>query len=76
MLVIDLAGHLNLVNDSSTGSHCMFAYSRSKSKYELMYSILVMHWAVLIPPNIPLGIGPLIVTTTVLSSSWLKILTL
>ena len=30
-----------------------------------MYPVLEMHWAVLIPPNILLGIGPPIVTATV-----------
>ena len=65
MLAIDLAGHLHSVNDSGLGSHCMFAYSRNDSKYELMYPVLEMHWAVLIPPNILLGIGPPIVTATV-----------
>ena len=30
-----------------------------------MYPVLEMHWAVLIPPNVLLGIGPLIVTATI-----------
>ena len=65
MLVIDLAGHLHSVNDQGTDSHCMFTYTRNNSTYELMYPVLEMHWAVLIPPNLLLGIGPLIVTATI-----------
>ena len=65
MLVIDLAGHLHSVNDQGTGSHCMFTYTRNNSAHAAMYPVLEMHWAVLIPPNVLLGIGPLIVTATI-----------
>ena len=65
MLAIDLAGHLHSVNDQGTGSHCMFTYTRNNSAHALMYPVLEMHWAVLIPPNVFLGIGPLIVTATI-----------
>ena len=65
MLAIDLAGHLHSVYDQGIGSHCMFTYTRNNSANALMYPVLEMHWAVLIPPNILLGIGPLIVTATV-----------
>ena len=65
MLAIDLAGHLHSVNDLGTGSHCMFAYTRNNNGAILVYPVLEMHWAVLIPPNILLGIGPPIITATV-----------
>ena len=64
MLAIELAGHLHSVNDQGTGSHCMLAYTRNNSTHALMYPVLEMHWAVLIPPSVLLGIGPPIVTTT------------
>ena len=67
MLTIDLAGHLRSVSDQGTGSHCVFTYVRvNGTSYTLLYPVLEMHWAVLIPPNILLGIGPPIVMTTVL----------
>ena len=42
----------------------MFTYTRIKGV--LLYPVLELHWAVLLPPNILLGIGPPIVMTTVL----------
>ena len=65
MLAIDLVGHLHSVNDLGTGSHCMFTYTRDNNAHALKYPVLEMHWAVLIPPNILLGIGPPIVVATV-----------
>ena len=64
MLIIDLGGHLRFVDNQGTGSHCMFTFMRVNST--VLYPVLEMHWAVLIPPNILLGIGPPIVMTTVL----------
>ena len=64
MLIIDLAGHLHSVNDQGVGSHCMFTYvSVNKT---LLYPVLELHWTVLLPPNILLGIGSPIVMITVL----------
>ena len=65
MLAIDLAGHLHHVNDQGTGSHCMFTYTRANSAHALTYPVLEMHWAVLILPNILLGIGPPILLCTI-----------
>ena len=65
MLAIDLAGHLHSVNDQGTGSHCMFTYTRNNSAHVLRYPVLEMHWSVLIPPNILLGIGKPIVIATI-----------
>ena len=65
MLSIDLASHLLSVNAQGTGSHCMFTYTRQNSAHALMYPVLEMHWAVLIPPNVLLEVGPPIVIATV-----------
>ena len=64
MLIIDLAGHLHSVNDQGVCSHCMLTYTRIGGS--LLYPILELHWAVLLAPNIILGIGSPIVRTTVL----------
>ena len=64
MLVIDLAGHLHSINDQGVGSHCVFAYTRPGGT--VLYPVLELHWAVLLAPNILLGIGSPIVRTTVL----------
>ena len=65
MLAIDLAGYLHSENDHGTGSHCMFTYTRNNNASDLRYPVLEMHWTVLIPPNILLGIGQPIVIATV-----------
>ena len=65
MLAIDLAGHFGSVNAQGTGSHCMFKFSRDNNAHGLAYPVLEMHWAVLIPPNIFLGIGPPVVVATI-----------
>ena len=66
MLIVDAVGHSMHLNTNSTVSHdlCMF-YARSHDGY-LHYPTLNLHWSVLIPPNILLGIGPLLVETTTL----------
>ena len=65
MLVIDLVGHYHSVNDQGLGSSCMFKYSRENNAHALLYPVLEMHWAVLVAPNILLGIGsPIVVATT------------
>ena len=61
---LDLAGHLHSVNDQGVGSHCMFTYTRTGGTP--LYPVLELHWAVLLAPNILLGIGSPIVRTTVL----------
>ena len=64
MLIINLAGHIHSVNDQGVGDYCMFTYTRINNI--LLYPVLELHWAVLLPPNILLGIGPPIVMTTIL----------
>ena len=78
MLASDLAGHLHSVNDQGTGSHCMFTFTMVQDNNTNYFSqpTLEMPWAVLIPPNVLLGIGPLIVTATIFEFiSQLKALT-
>ena len=65
MLAIDLTGHLHSANDLGAGSHCMFAYTRDNNTARLTYPTFEMHWAVLIPPNILLGMDPPIVMATI-----------
>ena len=69
MLIVDVVGHsMHRITESlnSTVSHdqCMF-HARSQYGY-LHYPTLNLHWSVLIPPNLLLGIGPLIVETSTL----------
>ena len=69
MLIVDVVGHsvhLNTDTLNTTVSHdlCMF-HARSHDGY-LHYPTLNLHWSVLIPPNILLGIGPLLIETTTL----------
>ena len=62
LLIIDLIGH-SLKNNASNNTQCMFQVYRTSNEM-LAYPALDMHWSVLIPPNLLLGIGPLIVVTT------------
>ena len=64
MLIIDLAGHLHSVNDQGVGSHCMFTYATINGT--LLFPVLELHWSVLLPPNILLGIGSPVVMITIL----------
>ena len=65
LLVIDSIGH-SLVSDgkheSYNSSQCIFQVYRTNTT--ISYPALNMHWSVLIPLNLLLGIGPLIVVTT------------
>ena len=62
LLVIDTVGHA--VNRESVTSYtqCMFR----AVPYSPIHPNLDMHWAVLLPPNLLLGIGPLLVIATTL----------
>ena len=66
MLVIDVVGHSsnNVEATNITEPRCMFQVTRHN--YRLEYQPINMHWSVLIPPSVFLGIGPLIITTTTL----------
>ena len=59
MLIIDVAGHSVMEMPlNGTETPCMFQLA--KDKFKLKYHALNMHWSVLIPPSILLGIGQLI----------------
>ena len=62
LLVIDTVGHA--INRASVTNYtqCMFR----AVPYSPIHPSLDMHWAVLIPPNLLLGIGPLLVIATTL----------
>ena len=62
LIIIDLIGH-SLKNNASNHTQCMFQVYRMSNE-TLAYPALDIHWSVLIPPNLLLGIGPLIVVTT------------
>ena len=62
LIIIDLIGH-SLKNNTFNHTQCMFQVYRMSNE-TLAYPALDMHWSVLIPPNLLLGIGPLIVVTT------------
>ena len=65
LLVVDAFGHV--VNFSSDGNHtqCVFQVAFSENG-SLVHPSLRMHWGVLIPPSLLLGIGPLLVMATTL----------
>ena len=63
LLIIDLVGHILYKHHSSSGelgSMCMFDIDKDFSPH------LDMHWTVMVPPSILLGIGPLIVMSSTL----------
>ena len=65
LLIIDVVGHS--VNKAANTNHtqCMFQVSFvSENRTYLKYPTLNLHWSVLIPPNLLLGIGPLLVVAT------------
>ena len=67
LLVTDLVGHTENtdISSSNNNTQCVFQVSFSHTK-RIIYPSLNMHWAVLIPPDLFLGIGPLLVIATTL----------
>ena len=64
LLVIDTIGH-SLQHAHNHQSLCVFQFYMLNST-EFVYPSLNMHWSVLIPSNLLLGIGPIVVVTTTL----------
>ena len=65
LLIIDTIGHsLNQNNIESDHSQCAFQFYMVNGT--LQYPALDMHWSVLIPPSLCLGVGPLIIMTATL----------
>ena len=68
MLIIDTVGHSlkHITADISNHTQCMFHFHRVNNTLWLQYPALDMHWSVLIPPSLFLGVGPLILMTATL----------
>lgn len=64
MLVIDLVGHSLNQGIVLNSTQCVFQFYRTNTT--VSYPALNLHWSVLIPPNLFLGIGPLILVGTIL----------
>ena len=63
LLIIDIVGHsMQHVHDQS---QCVFQFYMLNNS-ELVYPDLNMHWSVLVPSNLLLGIGPIMVITAML----------
>lgn len=62
LLVIDVVGHSLHGTTGLNSTQCMFQVYRTNTTAS--YPALNLHWTVLIPPNLFLGIGPLIVIST------------
>ena len=62
LLVVDVVGHSLNGTTGLNNTQCMFQVYRTNTTAS--YPALNLHWSVLIPPNLFLGIGPLIVIAT------------
>ena len=65
LLITDAVGHVSNRNSFSNISQCVFQATLSTNK-SLTYPSLNMHWGVLVPPSLLLGIGPFLVISTTL----------
>ena len=66
LLITDIVGHVINTGKFNNGSQCVFQASLTNINRSLTYPTLNMHWAVIIPPSLLLGIGPLLVIATTL----------
>ena len=64
-LVTDITGHVLNISNSSNHTQCVFQVTLSPVGKVTYYSFN-LHWGVLIPPSLLLGIGPLLVIATTL----------
>ena len=64
ILITDIIGHAQAEVQANSSSLCMFATTLNEKYFSIPH--LQMHWASLIPINLLLGIGPLLVLITVL----------
>ena len=62
LLVTDVVGHA--VEHSNVNNHTQCVFQVTLSHKALLYHSLDMNWAVIIPPSLLLGIGPLLVIAT------------
>jgi peptide/histidine transporter 3/4 len=65
LLVTDVVGHAFNRNSFASNGLCVFQAKWSQN-WSLTYPSLDMHWAVLIPPSLLLGLGPFLVIATTL----------
>ena len=65
LLITDTVGHVMNTGSFNNGSQCVLQATLIKNR-SLTYPTLNMHWGVLIPPSLLLGIGPLLVIATTL----------
>lgn len=65
LLIIDTVGHTLKHGDHSNQTQCMFQLYRTNHS-RIVYPALDLHWSVLIPPSLLLGIGPLLLRSTAL----------
>ena len=65
LLITDVMGHVLNRNSFSNHSLCVFQATISQNG-SFTYPSLYMHWGVLIPPILLLGIGPMLVIATTL----------
>ena len=67
LLITDVMGHTHALNRNIFSNHslCVFQATLSQDR-SLTYPTLNMHWAVLIPPTLLLGLGPMLVIATTL----------
>ena len=67
ILITDVVGHIHaqFEGQPNSSSLCMFAMHFDEQHFSPHLPSLEMHWASLIPINLLLGIGPLLVLTTV-----------
>ena len=65
LLIIDVVGH-SLKHTDMIANHTQCVFQVHITNTTISHPALNMHWSVLIPPSLLLGIGPLIVMTTTL----------
>ena len=66
LLVTDIVGHTENTGISSSNNYTQCVFQVSLSHKTVIYHSLNMHWAVVVPPGLLLGIGPLLVIATTL----------
>ena len=65
LLIADVMGHTLNRNSFSNHSLCVFQATISQDRL-FTYPALNMHWGILIPPTLLLGLGPMLVIATTL----------
>ena len=66
LLVTDIVGHTENTGIASSNNYTQCVFQVSLSHETVIYHSLNMHWTVVVPPGLLLGIGPLLVIATTL----------